>query len=113
MNTLLICLASAALLLIILAFIILLRYISYRETRMLAEKGLSRPERQTDGKESLRWGIILIAVGLALSIGLYPLGSRFRGDYPLGFGPWMLLGLLPLFFGVALILIYVLAKREE
>jgi hypothetical protein len=111
METLVICAGTVAILLVILGFIAGLRYISYRETLKLAERGLMRPGRNGDGKDALRWGIILGALGLALCIGLYPLGSLFPGDYPLGFGPWMLLGLLPLFFGLALVLIFVVTRK--
>jgi len=93
--------------------IILFRYLSYRETLYLADKGLLRPEKNSNGKDSLRWGIIIAAIGIALCLGLYPLGQAYNSVYPLGFGPWMLLGLLPLFFGLALILIYVLTHSKE
>jgi hypothetical protein len=32
---------------------------------------------------------------------------------PFGIGPWLVLGTLPLFFGLALIIIYWINKREE
>jgi hypothetical protein len=35
------------------------------------------------------------------------------GSYPLGLGPWMLLGFIPLFFGLGLILVYVLTREEK
>jgi hypothetical protein len=86
--------------------IVIMRYINYRETLALAEKGLVRSQRQSDGKEALRWGIVITAVGLALCVGLWPIGFLPGVDiYPLGFGPWMLIGLVPTFFGLALILI--------
>jgi Domain of unknown function (DUF6249) len=91
-----------------------MRFLAYRETMELAEKGLVKPQRNGNGKSTLIWGIIITAVGLALILGLWPLGFGFGGsNYPLGFGPWMLLGLVPTFFGVALILIYVLTREEK
>ncbi len=91
------------------------RYLRYRETVVLAEKGLLRAERAHSDRNALRWGIVIAAVGLALCIGLYPVG--FIGNsghtFPLHFGPWMLVGLLPLFFGLGLVLIYVVTTREE
>jgi hypothetical protein len=111
-NTL-ICLAAIVILPAIAVVIVLLRYLSYRETLALAEKGLVRPGRENDGKDALRWGIIITALGLALCLGLYPFSARLDPSYPLGMGPWMLLGLAPLFFGLALILIYVLTRSSK
>jgi hypothetical protein len=86
--------------------IVIMRYINYRETLALAEKGLVRPQKQSDGKDALRWGIVITVVGLALWLGLWPLGFLPGIDvYPLGFGPWMLIGIVPTFSGLALILI--------
>lgn len=101
---------------VLFAFILLLRYLNYRETVALAEKGLVRPrrERPSGNKTVLVWGLVIAAIGLALILGLWPLGLSGMGvDYPLGFGPWMLFGLLPLFFGLALILIYVLTREDK
>lgn len=96
-------------------FIILMRYLSYRETLALAEKGLVRPEAaRGNGKGALRWGIAIASLGLALLIGLYPLGWVAGGGlYPLNFGPWMLAGLIPLFFGLGLVLIHVLTSEDK
>jgi len=67
-----------------------------------------------NGKHTLRWGIVTAAVGLALCIGLYPIGWTGAGErFLLGFGPWMLVGLLPLFFGLGLVLVYVLTHEEK
>ncbi len=94
-------------------FILLMRYLSYRETLVLAEKGLLRVE-PSNGKGALKWGIAIAALGLALGVGLYPLGWVIgRGTYPLGFGPWMLISLIPLFFGLGLVLIYVLTREDK
>jgi hypothetical protein len=99
--------------LIVLGFLAFLRYLRYKETIVLAEKGLLRAqEGQQNGKDSLRWGIIITALGLALSIGVYTIGFGVRNNYPLQFGPWMMVGLIPTFFGVALILIYVLTRDK-
>ena len=98
------------------AFIILMRYLSYRETLALADKGLVRPGGRGSngsGKDTLRWGISLTAIGLALCISLYPLGLLPNMKFPLGLGPWMMIGLLPTFFGLGLLLIYVLTHEKE
>ncbi|HYN88396.1 MAG TPA: DUF6249 domain-containing protein [Ardenticatenaceae bacterium] len=99
-----------------LAFAAFYRYLRYKETVALAEKGLVRPESaERDGASSLRWGLIVTALGMALCIGLYPVG--FLEDvgeaFPLRFGPWMLIGLIPTFFGLALIVIYLVTYEEK
>lgn len=100
---------------LVFGFILMMRYLAYRETLALAEKGLIKPTRSGNGNGALIWGIILSAIGVALLLGLWPLGYMFETNLPLAFGPWMLVGLLPLFFGLALVLIHVLTrkKREE
>lgn len=98
---------------LIFAFFAFMRYLSYRETLALAEKGLMRGQIRSESKSSLRWGIALTAVGLALFLGLWPIGLFSGSRWPLGLGPWMLAGLLPMFFGLGLVLIYYLTAREE
>lgn len=96
-------------------FLVAMRYIGYRETMNLAEKGLVRPGRtfSGDGKDTLRWGIVIAAVGMALCVGLYPIGLLPGNTFPFGLGPWMIAGLLPTFFGLGLILIYVLTHEAK
>jgi hypothetical protein len=90
------------------------RYLEYRETVALAEKGLVKPREGGDGKDSLRWGIVLASLGLALCIGTYPIAWMVDGRFgPFGFGPWLLPGLLLLFFGLGLILIYLVTKKPD
>jgi len=105
------CISIVSVLLVIFGFIAFLRYMNYRETIALAEKGLSRPETK-DHQGLLRWGIVVTALGLALSIGLYPLGFAAGEDYPLRLGPWMLGGFVPLFLGLGLILLHVLTRKN-
>lgn len=91
------------------------RYLRYRETVALAEKGLLRPSANGNGHDStLRWGIVITALGLALICGLYPLGWAVGGGeaFPMYFGPWMIVGLVPTAFGLALLLIHRVARRE-
>lgn len=100
--------------LLLFGFVALMRYLGYRETLALAEKGLVRGERsRANGKDTLRWGIVITAVGLALCLGLYPLGFLGGTRFLLGFGPWMLVGLVPTFFGLGLVLIYVLTRERK
>lgn len=105
-----ICAGATVSLLVFLGFIAVIRYINYKETLSLAEKGIVRPERTPrQGRGLLIWGIMVTAVGMALCLGLYPLGLSSSGrTYPLGLGPWMIVGLLPLFIGIGLVLVYVI-----
>ena len=97
---------------ILFGLIVLLRYLSYKETLALAEKGLVRPQSESkNGKSSLKTGIILASIGVALMLGMAPIGAY--SSYPMGFGPWMILGLLPLFIGLGLVLIYVVTREPK
>ena len=111
MNALLLCLGVVGILVIIFGFIALARYLQYRETIALAEKGLTRPEAR-NSRPLLRWGIIITALGLALTIGLYPIGFAAGDNYPLHLGPWMLGGLVPLSLGLGLVLLHYLTEKE-
>ena len=115
MSDLIPCLGSLGFFFLLFSFILVMRYLGYRETMALAEKGLVRPDKgQGNGKSTLRFGIVITAMGLALGVGLYPLGFMGGGArFPLGLGPWMLAGFLPTFFGLALILIYVLTREDK
>jgi hypothetical protein len=108
------CVSIVSVLLVIFGFIAFLRYMNYRETIALAERGLTRPERpeSKNSRGLLRWGIIVTSLGIALSVGLYPLGFAAGADYPLRLGPWMLGGLVPLFLGLGLILLHFLTQKE-
>lgn len=105
------CISIVSVLLVIFGFLAFMRYLSYRETIALAEKGLTKPEsRSSTGM--LRWGIIVTALGLALTIGLYLFGFDSADNYPLHLGPWMLGGFVPLFLGLGLILLHYLTEKN-
>ncbi len=124
MEELTLCVLPIAFLAAIFGTIVLLRWFKHREIMALAEKGLL-PEQYTGYKSAARgrgllgWGIALAALGLALLIGLYPIGFVGRPGpehgswYPLNFGPWMLGGLIPLFIGLALLITYFLTRNNE
>lgn len=111
MNDLIPCLGIVGVLAIIFGFLAFLRYMNYKEAIALAEKGIARSEKKS-GKGLLRWGIVITALGLALSLGLYPLGFDSGQNYPLHLGPWMLGGFVPLFLGLGLILMHYLTEKE-
>jgi len=105
------CLGIVGSLTVIFGFLAFLRYMNYRETITLAEKGLTRPEPKIKSG-LLRWGILITALGVALSLGLYPIGFSTGYDYPLHLGPWMLGGFVPLFLGLGLILLHFLTLKD-
>ena len=119
------CFGSLGFVMLLFGFILAMRYMNYRETLALADKGLVRPERpQGNGKGALRWGIIITALGLAVStpmaaLIILDLSTRSSAgplDVPrlsAFIVPATLFGLIPLFFGIALILIYVLTREKK
>jgi len=99
-------------------FIILLRYIDHRERMALIARGIDpySLRRQRHGVGVLRAGLIIAMVGLALTIGLYPLGFMLPAaitEAPLHFGPWLLPGLIPLGIGGALVIGYYLGQDNQ
>ena len=128
LSTLTPCLGFVSVFAILFGFFAFIRYMGYRERLALAEKGLMQAEpARRNGKDTLRWGIITTAVGLALCIGVgvlpligFVLASSRPGTSGPGpaeisqfLGPGSLIGLLPTFFGLGLILIYVLTHEEK
>src|SRR5262245_15054709 len=105
------CLSIVSILVVVLGFVAFMRYLSYKETLALAEKGLTRPET-TNSKGLLRWGIIVTALGFALTLGLFLFGFGAGENYPLHLGPWMLGGFIPLFLGTSLILLHYLTEKN-
>ena len=124
MEELAVCVVPSAFLVAIFGTIVLVRWFKHREILAMVEKGLLPAQyaqymsasRGGGGRGLLGWGIALVMLGLALMIGLWPIGFTRAGvenPYPLGFGPWMLVGLIPLFIGLALLIIYFLTRKEE
>jgi hypothetical protein len=96
-------------------FIGLLRYIDHRERMALILRGIdpNSLRRQRRGVGLLRAGLITAMVGLALTIGLYPLGFMLPVSItgaPFHFGPWLLPGLIPLGVGSALVISHYLGQ---
>ena len=124
MEEMTLCVTPTVFLIVIFGTIIVMRWFKHREIMAMVEKGVL-PERYAEytsashgqrGRGTMGWGIALAALGLALMIGLWPLGlTRMggRSPYPLNFGPWMLIGLVPLFIGIALLIIYFVTRKEE
>jgi hypothetical protein len=118
------CMGFTAFFLIIFGTIALTRWFKHRETMAMVERGVlpeqyvqyaSEPRRQ-ESRGLFVWGVALAMLGLALVIGLWPLGIARAGaevQYTLSFGPWMLIGLIPLFIGLALLIVYFVTRKEE
>jgi hypothetical protein len=99
-------------------FIVLLRYLHHRERIALITHGINpdsvRKQRRSRGM--LRAGLITAMVGLALTVGLYPIGFMLPPTFtstPFHLGPWLLPGLIPLAVGLALISSYYLEQNTQ
>ncbi len=92
------------LLIVILGFVTLNRYIGYKERVALAQLGFSAADLnhggetgKAHGNRGVLWGGVITAMsGLALLLGLGTLGT----------GAWLLGGLIPFFVGLGMVLIY-------
>ncbi len=116
-NVILILTGWLAAMAIFFGFIVLLRYLHHRETMALISHGInpeSTPKRRRS-KGMLRAGLIITMVGLALTIGLYPVGFFLPPTFatPFHLGPWLLPGLIPLGVGIALIGSYYLEQNAQ
>mgnify|MGYP001058905113 CR=1 FL=1 len=99
-------------------FFTLWRFLRYRETVALAKEGLLPPQRRGGGGgDLLRWGVVVAIMGFGLTLGLWPLGAildpQVVDKVPLGLGPWMLIGILPMFLGLALIVLHFINQHLE
>lgn len=95
--------ASLLLLVILLGFVTLNRYLSYKERIALARLGFAAEDLAAagslsrEGSRGVLWGgVITMMSGFALLLGLAPLGS----------GVWLIAGLLPMFVGLGMLVIY-------
>lgn len=102
-------------LIVFLSFLTLRRYMEHRERMAMILRGIAPPEKRPNtlsrpklARRSgvLQGGLITAMVGLALTIGLYPIGFLVPASLttPDRLGPWLLAGLIPLAVGIALIL---------
>lgn len=108
-----ICIGFFIALFFILGTIALLRFFSLREKTILAKKGLLKPlNKQSNPRLFLQWGIIVTAIGMALTIIFIPtiINSWVDSDrMQLGAS---LVSFLPLFVGIALIILYYLNREK-
>lgn len=102
-------------LLAFLSFLSLRRYLEHRERMAMIARGITPPDKRRNTLPQallirragvLQGGLITAMVGMALTLGLYPIGfyvpQSLVGPYHLG--PWLLAGMIPLAVGCALIL---------
>lgn len=101
----------------ILGFIGYVRYLKHKETIALAQHGIvdvRASQKPKVNPQAVRSGVITMAVGIALCIGLYPIGwIAMPGELPLNLGPWMLAGLVPFFVGLAIVLTHYLPGIQD
>ena len=117
LNVMVALLAWLLALITFLGFIVLLRYIDHRERMAMISKGIDPNSLlfKRKGAGVLRAGLIILMVGLALTVGLYPIGWYVWPSSPGPFklGPWLLPGLIPLGVGFALIVSYYLTPPSN
>ncbi|HEY7347712.1 MAG TPA: hypothetical protein VH599_05290 [Ktedonobacterales bacterium] len=116
MNDLLVLALGWLLVLIVfLSFLSLRRYLEHRERMAMIARGITPPDKRRNTLPKpllirragvLHGGLITAMVGLALTLGLYPIGFYMPPSLvsPYHLGPWLLAGLIPLAVGCALIL---------
>ncbi|UCC62084.1 MAG: hypothetical protein JSV36_15030 [Anaerolineae bacterium] len=97
--------------------LLLMRWFSHKEQLAMIEQGLIPADaaRLRNGKATLAWGVGVSAFGLVLLGGLAPLGflltaSRAGSTRAMAFWPVLLPGLVVLFMGLALIIIYFVTR---
>jgi hypothetical protein len=116
MNDLLvIALGWLLVLVVFLSFLSLRRYLEHRERMAMIIRGITPPDKRRNTLPKpllmrragvLQGGLITAMVGLALTLGLYPIGFMVPPALvaPYHIGPWLLAGLIPLAVGSALII---------
>src|SRR5947209_8235686 len=117
-NTIIVLMGWILALAIFFGFIVLLRYLQHRERMALISQGINpgtEPKLQRS-KGILRAGLITMMVGLALTLGLYPIGFILPSNLastPFHLGPWLLPGLIPFAVGLALTISYYLEQTTQ
>lgn len=84
---------------LIFGFLGWLRWMRFRETLALADRGYAPSAAPNGTNRTLRWGLVLAALGLALSCGMAPLAIDRIQMFPV-----LIPGFLLLFLGLALLL---------
>jgi hypothetical protein len=120
MTLILVCVGIFGFFVLLFGFLLLFRYINYREKVKLAEKGIFPQEesKQKPTKGLLIAGWIITILGFLGTIifwlfGISVTGSGYGYGFPMGLGPWVLLGLFPMLLGLILLLIYVVRSPSK
>ena len=80
-------------------------YLEHKRRMKLIEKGLWKPEmekKESKPEDTLKAGIIVTAIGLAILLSL---------QLTVGMGIWHIVGFIPLFVGIALIIAYYSTRK--
>jgi len=120
MTLILACLGIFGFFVLLFGFLLLFRYINYREKVKLVEKGIFPQEEpnQKPKKGLLVAGWIITILGFLGTIIFWLFGISITGygygyGFPMGLGPWVLLGLFPMLLGLILLLIYVVRSPSK
>lgn len=92
-------------------FLLIMRYLNYRENVKMMEQGLVPQQKPKRNRGFLITGWIFTGLGFLVTILLWLVGALALGEgqfYPLALGPWVLLGLVPMAFGLLLLLLYII-----
>ncbi len=106
MNIVFTIIGSVVVFAVVFGFAAYTRYLQHKETMVLAEKGLlAEDSPDNKGFSVQRWGLIFSITGLILLLVMVPFAWN---------NIWILflLGLLPLSFGLGLMIIHVLTQGE-
>ena len=95
--------------------LVMLRWFRHREVMAMIRQGILPPEvakkqgRKQNGQGFLAWGIGISMIGMALLCATFPIMWLDSGW--LSFGPIHLPGILVLFMGLALVIIFVVNRQ--
>ncbi|MFN8423998.1 MAG: hypothetical protein U0470_11690 [Anaerolineae bacterium] len=92
---------------LIFGFLAWLRWMRFRETLALADRGFAPADAPNGTNCMLRWSLILMALGLALSCGILPLAFDSIHAFPA-----LIPGLSMLFLGLAFLLYWLRPAGE-
>lgn len=124
MEMLVPCVGFVSFFVLIFGTVVLIRWFKHKELLTMIEQGVVPEQyanasqmgglREHSERATRNWGVVLAMLGLALVVGLWPIGLMGAGPrFPLGLGPWMLTGFVPLFLGLGLLIVHYLTRKER
>jgi hypothetical protein len=109
-----VCMGFSTFFVLLFGTLALMRWFRHKERMAMIEQGMMLDEtvKTRNGKSTLAWGIGITAFGLALLCGLLSLSLSRDGSTRsmASVGPILLPGLIILFMGMALIIIYFVTR---